>query len=85
MDLHDAVTAGRVRDGALNKLVALGLPVNADKAHGDAADGRLGGVLKKARLAVGTEALKKRYEPSEKAHNEPDIQITDIRRHGIFL
>jgi hypothetical protein len=85
MDLHDVVTAGRVRDGALDKLVALGLPVNTDEAHGDAADGRAGRVLKEARLAVDAEALEKRYDPADKAQRQPEIQINDQCRHGIFL
>ena len=47
--------------------------------------GVAGRVLKEARLAVDAEALEKRYDPAEKAHCEPDIEITDIRRHGMFL
>jgi hypothetical protein len=74
-----------VSDRAGDELVAFGLAVNSHKAHGNAADGRPWGVLEEARLAVGAEALEKRYDPAEKAHYEPDIEITDIRRHGMFL
>src|SRR5579862_4447814 len=85
LDLHCIETAGSVTDGAVDKLVALGLAMNAHKAHCDAADGHPWRVLQEARFAVGAEPSEKRHDPAEKAHHQADIQITDIRRHGMFL
>ena len=66
---------GRIRDGPVHELVARDFAVDSHQAHGEAADGDVGGVLEDFDFSEDFESHEKRIEAQAKEQEKKEIHL----------